>query len=424
MLMVAMSSKSPIRIHAAIPVMDELEYLPSFLENVARQTYRSFHLWACVNQPDEWWHDPERRAVCERNQRCLKLLREERGFLVRVIDRSSPGTGWPPKRGGVGWARKTVMDAICDEADKDALIVSMDADTAYEAGYFRSLLDSFDEFPDAAGIAVPYFHHLTKDTSVNRAILRYEIYLRYYVLNLFRARSPYAFTALGSAIALPVKAYRAVGGLKPRQAGEDFYLLQKLCKYGRLLKWNMLKVYPSARPSDRVPFGTGIAVAKGREGDMSGYPIFDCDLFDDIADTYALFPVLFDRDVETPMSGFLSKLFRTNDIWGPLRRNYTDREHFIRACHERVDGLRILQYLKARQALMGGSDGERLVRYLRRFHFNSLGRKENAGEDKMIAETLLHDETAEFDLDHVGIQTLDAIRCFLSTKEDECRINR
>ena len=59
-----------------------------------------------------------------------------------------------------------------------------------------------------------------------------------------------------------------------------------------------------------------------------------------------MFPRLYERDLETPMTVFLSKQLKTSDVWQPLRRNFKSRELFVHACHERVDGLRILQFLK------------------------------------------------------------------------------
>jgi hypothetical protein len=47
-----------------------------------------------------------------------------------------------------------------------------------------------------------------------------------------------------------------------RQAGEDFYFLHKLTKLGTILEINDAYVYPSARVSDRVPFGTGASMTK------------------------------------------------------------------------------------------------------------------------------------------------------------------
>ena len=122
------------------------------------------------------------------------------------------------------------MDAICAEAAPRDIIVSLDADTLTPPGYLRSLILSFNQHPAACAIAARYYHPLTDDGAVTRAMLGYEIYMRFYALNLWRIGSPYSFTALGSAIAVPVSVYRRVGGLTPRTSGEDFYFLQKLTK--------------------------------------------------------------------------------------------------------------------------------------------------------------------------------------------------
>jgi len=47
-----------------------------------------------------------------------------------------------------------------------------------------------------------------------------------------------------------------------RQAGEDFYFLHKLTKLGQIYEIQDAIVYPSARVSDRVPFGTGASMTK------------------------------------------------------------------------------------------------------------------------------------------------------------------
>ena len=116
-------------VHIAIPVQDELECLPACLDALRRQEGVRFVTWLCVNQPEAWQHEPDRRPVCEANQACLHLLADVTDLDLRIIDRSSPGRGWPPKRSGVGHARKELMDAICAEAAPRDIIVSLDADT-------------------------------------------------------------------------------------------------------------------------------------------------------------------------------------------------------------------------------------------------------------------------------------------------------
>ena len=79
----------------------------------------------------------------------------------------------------------------------------------------------------------------------------------------------------------------------------------------------------------------------------AAYPLFPAEGFQAVADTYATFPNLYDNVIETPMTPFLQQQLRTDDLWQPLRNNFKTRELFVHACHERVDGLRILQFLKS-----------------------------------------------------------------------------
>jgi len=316
---------------------------------IMEQTIRHFRLVVCVNQPDSWWNEPVHLNICEENQSTIHYLESLDDKRIEIIDRSSPGKGWPPKGHGIGVARKLLMDHISKLANENDIIISMDADTVFNKEYFESVAENFRLNPAASAIAIPYYHRLTYNTELDRAMLRYEIYMRAFAINMWRIRSPYCFSALGSAIALPVWAYRAVGGMTPKLSGEDFYFLQKIVKTGRLLHFNGEIVFPAARLSDRVFFGTGPALIKGIEGDWSSYPVYNHRLFDKIAETYKLFGPLFKKDIETPLDDFLIRRFHLLP-WQALRLNFKSQAHYIRACHEKIDGLRILQFLKESQA--------------------------------------------------------------------------
>ena len=74
------------------------------------------------------------------------------------------------------------------------------------------------------------------------------------------AGHPHAYHCIGSAFAVRATDYVAQGGMNKRQAGEDFYFLQKLILTGRYATLDTTCVYPSARFSTRTPFGTGQTV--------------------------------------------------------------------------------------------------------------------------------------------------------------------
>ena len=333
-------------IHIAIPALDELDFLPQTLEAIAQQkTDFPFFVYICVNQPDAWWKDEHKIDICKHNQELLEIIKTFNAFKITIIDRSSKGMGWKNNDCGVGWARKTLFDTIMETARDDNIIISLDADTLFSESYFQSIGENFMQ-NNTEVLSVPYYHKLTQNENANRAILRYEIYLRNYFINMHRIKSPYTFTALGSAIAVKTKALRKIRGITPLKSGEDYYLLQKLRKMVPISTYNSEIVYPNARFSTRVPFGTGPAMIKGDSGNWESYPIYHYSLFNKIKETYDIIPQLFTEDIETEFIDFLKMQYKTNDLWSPLRKNFKTLPLFTRAFHEKANGLRILQFLK------------------------------------------------------------------------------
>jgi hypothetical protein len=395
-------------LYLALPSMDEAGFLTRLLNCLAVQSYNRFKLFVCVNQPEDWWNDPGKISACENNQASIRLLNDFSGINIEVIDRSSRGHGWMGKKHGVGFARKTLMDRINAVAGPGDVIVSLDADSIFSANFLKSIALNFYHHTDSAALAVPYFHNITADPAASRAMLRYEIYMRHYFLNLYRIGSPYAFTALGSAMALPVQTYRAIGGMTPKLSGEDFYFLQKIRKYGEVLLWNDEMVYPEARFSDRVFFGTGPAMIRGAAGDWSSYPVYPDSFFDEIRETYHLIPKLYLRPVDNRVVRFLASVFREEDPFQPLRANQKDLEHFTRAFHEKFDGLRILQYLKTAKETDLSTDERNLWKFLKRFYAKA-----------ELDELEIDQET--FSFSGASVEVLDKIRMFLFRKEMELR---
>jgi hypothetical protein len=391
-----------MKLHIAIPLLDELENIPSLLEDISRQGNVDYKVWFCVNQPDAWWQDAERMAVCRRNAASMDLIREQAAFPFELIDRSSPGKGWQAKKLGVGWARKTLMDAIMAEASAEDIIISLDGDTRFESSYFETIAARMANFPKAPALSVPYYHLLSGREAEDRAILRYELYMRTYLINLFRIESPYAFTALGSAIAMRLSALRTIGGMTPKKSGEDFYLLQKLVKYRPLLQWNTQKVYPAARFSDRVFFGTGPAMIKGAAGDWSSYPVYPMALFDAINEFYQCIPELFTRNIPTPVDAVFDDVPL---VWEKLRKNNPALPQFIKAVHHKFDGLRILQFLK-QHPQMQQADNDRALRELMQFY---------------AADYSMPKLPRDFSLKTASVDTLNTIRDYLCSIEDSLR---
>ncbi len=355
------------KLHIAIPAINEFDYLPKTIDCLCNQSYPDFHIYVCINQPDEWWENEEKIGICYNNANTLQYLENRKQQIpnLTIIDKSSKGSGWCKKSNGVGFARKVLMDNICRDAHDNNIIVSMDADVEIGSNYLLSVAELFKTHHKAVALANPYYHKLSGDEALDRPMLRYEIYMRAYTINLLRIKSPYAFTAFGSVISLPVWAYKKIKGITPKTSGEDFYLLQKLRKMGEILLHNEEIVYPATRVSDRVPYGTGPAIAKSIQSQQASYPVFHTDFFDEIAETYKLFQDLYKSDPKTPMTDFLASVFKSDNIFTPLRNNYKTQNQFINACHNKIDGLRIFQYLKWRNMNNNYHDNDALMALLK-----------------------------------------------------------
>ncbi|MBD3409230.1 MAG: glycosyltransferase, partial [Ignavibacteriales bacterium] len=271
----------------AVPAVNEFENLPIMLASLAacEGNVGETVVVVCVN------HTPEADdAIVENNRASVRWLREaargendvgrrlaRRGLRVGLLDAASEGREAPRKHGGVGLARKYAIDSslmLFDErrADRNA-IVSLDADCVVSPNYLAVLNALFDA-GDTEAAVVEYEHPVVGAQEEREAIVCYELYLRYYETRLRIARSPYAFHTIGSTMANSERAYYRVGGMNKRKAAEDFYYLEALAKTGEVKSERKAVVYPSGRPSNRVPFGTGRSISRRLAGERDEYRLY------------------------------------------------------------------------------------------------------------------------------------------------------
>lgn len=223
-----------------------------------------------VNESEE--ADAEVRLM---NQQTLRTLENFKGkpdllYSYQVL---------PDKKAGVGLARKIGMDEAVRWFEKrqcDGIIVCFDADCHCQPNYLEAIYHFYADGNYEAGI-VHYEHDLTQNTD---AILHYELYLRYYVNALRWAGFPYAYQTLGSCITVKSRRYQKAGGMNTRKAGEDFYFLHKVIPNGRFGEINNTTIHPSARISDRVPFGTGHAIGKYHQQSLTEYLTYHPRIFE------------------------------------------------------------------------------------------------------------------------------------------------
>ncbi|MEZ4883520.1 MAG: glycosyltransferase [Chitinophagales bacterium] len=183
-------------------------------------------------------------------------------FLIRHYPQLSP------KHAGVGLARKIGMDEAAQRLESvsnpKGIIACFDGDSQCNKNYFEALETHFLQYPKTQACSIHFEHPIAGtefSEEVYQAIVQYELHLRYYIEAQKWAGFPYAYQTIGSSMAVRSNAYRQQGGMNRRKAGEDFYFLHKFTPLGHFSELNTTCVIPSPRISDRVPFGTGKAIA-------------------------------------------------------------------------------------------------------------------------------------------------------------------
>ena len=276
---------------------------------------------------------------------------------IAYVDASSPGSELPDKNGRVGLARKIGLDmalkAFNYEKPGVKLLFCLDADTVVERNYL-SAVRRFFEKEKATAAVVAFQHQDADDPSVQAAICCYEIFLRYYVLGLSYANSMYAFHSIGSTIACTADAYVAVRGMNRREAAEDFYFLNKLAKIGSVGLVNTTRVYPSARPSNRVPFGTGQRVIRFLEGGQDEYMLYDPKVFSILRKWLQLMLSCLDKDageiliLAEKIHPLLESFLMANNfsvIWHRLKENSKSSDGLYRQFLFWFDGFKTLKLI-------------------------------------------------------------------------------
>ena len=212
----------------------------------------------------------------------------------------------PAKYAGVGLARKIAMDLSAAffyrNGRIDAPILSLDADTWVEPNYLEE-------------------------------VVRYH--------------------CIGSAFAVRTLDYVAQGGMNKRQAGEDFYFLQKLIATGRYATLQSTQVYPSPRFSGRTPFGTGQAVRQIVQ-ESGHFRVYHPQAFRDLKCFFQGISTLYKVD-EAGVSGYFQQ--QTKDIrlflsqmngiavLAEINANCASVEQFMKRFFDNFNAFRVLKYL-------------------------------------------------------------------------------
>jgi glycosyltransferase involved in cell wall biosynthesis len=268
--------------------------------------------------------------------------------------------GW-----GVGLARKTGMDEAVrrfSSIDRpDGVILNLDADCIVEKNYFLTVCNKVLKSNEISACSIYFEHPLSGNEypeKIYRYITFYELHLRYYFQALAYTGFPYVFHTVGSAIAVKALPYIKAGGMNRRQAGEDFYFIQKLVPSGGYINLNSTTVYPSPRTSYRVPFGTGASISK---------------LSDDNSSTLMTYNILAFKELRTffeQTDGFFKSTPEQLDVdfslMPPGLIMFLDKKEFIDKIKEIGDNTSGIESFKKR--FFGWFNMFRVVKYLNYVH--------------------------------------------------------
>lgn len=261
----------------------------------------------------------------------------------------------PTKKAGVGLGRKIGMDEAVQRylslGKEDGVIVCFDADSTCDPDYLVEIERHFEQSKSTSA-SINYEHPIEGTgfpESVYDSIIRYELHLRYFIRMQKMIKLPYAFHTIGSSMACTVSAYCAVGGMNQRKAGEDFYFIHKLVKFGNHSELNTTKVIPSPRISDRVPFGTGKAVGLMLESCSLEYNTYHPQSFFDLEVLVDLLPEIyslqrFGSHLPDSVNSYLESI-NANDALIRIINNTSDYESFYKMFWHWFDAFVLMKYL-------------------------------------------------------------------------------
>jgi len=287
-------------------------------------------------------------------------------FQLRLLHAPS----LPFKWAGVGWARKIAMDeairCLDQSGEADGILIAFDADSLVSANYLTAIDDTFNKNPRYNFVNLN-FCHLVDDPalspSLREGIILYELYLRYLRNAMQWVGYPHAIHTVGSSFAVKASAYVKQGGMNRRKAGEDFHFLHKMVLLGSYGNIHHATVYPAARISDRVPFGTGAALKKWEEGDTELYSAYTLKTFDSLRPLFSDPGFFFTADqsvwedrigqFDPYLQNYLAQT-GTPDRLNELKKNCADVKIFVKRFYHQVNAFWMIQYLNLCESTEGG----------------------------------------------------------------------
>jgi hypothetical protein len=155
-------------------------------------------------------------------------------------------------------------------------------------------------------------------------------------------------------MACTIEGYVSVRGMNIRDAAEDFYFLNKLAKIDAIPEITSTRVYPSARKSVRVPFGTGRRIMRFVGGQRNEYLLYAPEIFDLLLLWLHEINENPDRDAFemeskageiNPLIASFLRLVRFTETWQRIRVNSRSNEQLKRQFMTWFDAFKTLKLI-------------------------------------------------------------------------------
>ena len=359
------------KVAVVIPIKSEYPGIKDTLISLSVSAVRAkttLHVVCVVN-----CHENDNAEIKQNNAQTLSFLNEDEkiaGLFISALNLTSEGY-YLPEKDGVGYARKAGMDYAL--ACGSNVIACMDADTLVAENYAEELLNFSRNHEKRKFALIPFRHQKAASEKLQQAINAYENYMMLHAEKLREAGTPYWAPILGPSIVCTAEGYCSCGGMNRRVSGEDFYFLQSLIKleissgcaqfraqaetgncaplqtdeaFSPRLRYTPhflnTEVYPSARISDRVLFGTGPKMKQLISMDKIECPVFPERCYEAVKEFIEK-----KESCQNELAGFMNKE-NFLSVWKKICvNNPSDPVKQEVAFHIWFDGLKIIRAIHA-----------------------------------------------------------------------------
>jgi len=385
-------SFSPRIIHQPNDRLGLIVVIPSYNEPELRRSLESI---LCCEQPVcsveviTVINYPENSSseIIENAKDCIEIVEKVNNLSknpnLRFYSIFTPNL--PNKKGGVGVVRKIGMDEAAwrfySINNPKGIIASYDADSNCMPNYLVELEKLWRTYPKTHACSVRFEHPVEGEEfepNIYNGIAQYELHIRYYYHACRSIGVPYAYYTIGSSMACCAESYVKFGGMNRHQAGEDFYFLQKIIPHGNFRELNSTCVYPSPRPSNRVPFGTGRMMLKFQENADESILTYNFNIWETLTPFLKNIEFIYNSD-EQEIENFLNSLH-------PALKQFIDSIDYSEKISEIKENT--TSYDSFRKRFFFWFDAFMLLKYLNFAHEKYFERKPVLGEALLLAKEI------------------------------------